>query len=70
MNQGVEQKLLSLADVPHLDLGLFGWRPARTEHLLGQVKADSGFAFVLRDGEVVELVEMALEIERVKMRNM
>lgn len=40
-------------------LGLVGWRSARLQHLLHQVEADSGFALILRDGEVVEKVEVA-----------
>lgn len=40
-------------------LRLVGWRSARLQHLLHQVEANSGFAFILRNREVVEKVEVA-----------
>lgn len=40
-------------------VGLVGGRPAGLQHLLHQVEADTRFALVLGDGEVVEQVEVA-----------
>lgn len=40
-------------------LRLVGRRSARLQHLLHQVEADSSFALILRNGEVVEKVEVA-----------
>lgn len=40
-------------------LGLVRWRSTRLQHLLHQVEADSRFAFILCNGEVVEKVEVA-----------
>ena len=45
-----------------LDLGFLWRRTARAEHLLGQIEADSGFALVLGDREVVELIKMTLRM--------
>ena len=40
---------------------LVGWRAARLQHLLHQVEADSRFALLLGNGEVVEKIEVAHE---------
>lgn len=36
-----------------------GWWTTWLQHLLHQVKADTSFALVLSDGEVIEKIEMA-----------
>lgn len=40
-------------------LRLVGWWAARLQHLLHQVEADSRFALILGNGEVVEKIEVA-----------
>jgi len=42
-----------------LDLGFLRRRTTRTEHLLGQIEANSGFALVLGNREVVQHIKVA-----------